>query len=64
MGRAGYGGKLPVGAARGLTALLSIVMTAVMLLHSAEHAAAQDLPAQPASPAAQPTAAVQPIAAA
>jgi hypothetical protein len=64
MGRAGYGGELPVGAARGLTALLSIAMTAVMLLPSAEHAAAQDLPAQPASPAAQPTAATQPTAAA
>jgi hypothetical protein len=64
MGRAGCGGKLPVGVARGLTALLSIAMSAVMLLPSGEHVAAQDLPAQPASPAAQPTAAVQPTAAA
>ena len=56
MGRAGYAGKLPVRAARGLAALLSIAMTAATLLPSGEHAAAQDLPAQPASPAAaQPT---------
>ncbi len=64
MGRAGYGGKLPAGAARGLAALLSIAMTAVMLLPPGEPAAAQDLPAQPASPAAaQPTAAAQAAAA-
>src|SRR5215218_8750938 len=64
MERAGYGGKLPVGAARGLTALLSIAMTTVMLLPAGERAAAQDLPAQPASPAAaQPTAAAQVAAA-
>jgi Bacterial TSP3 repeat len=57
MGRAGKGRKLPVGAARGLAALLSIAMTAVMLLAPGERVAAQDLPAQPASPpAAQPTA--------
>ena len=64
MGRAGYAGKLPVGAARGLAALLSIAMTAATLLPSGERAAAQDLPAQPASPAAvQPTPAAQAAAA-
>ncbi len=64
MGRAGYAGKLPVGAARGLAALLSIAMTAAALLPSAERAAAQDLPAQPASPAAvEPTPAAQAAAA-
>jgi hypothetical protein len=58
MGRAGKGRKPPVGAARGLASLLSIAMTAVMLLAPGERAAAQDLPAQTASPpAAQPTAA-------
>ena len=66
MGRAGKGRKLPVGAARGLAALLSIAMTAAMLLAPVERAAAQDLPAQQASPpAAQPTAApAEPTAAA
>ena len=60
MGRAGYAGKLPVGAARGFAALLSIAMTAATLLPSGERAAAQDLPAQPASPAAvEPTPAAQ-----
>src|SRR5215218_9919508 len=64
MERAGYGGKLPVGAARGFAALLSIVMATVMLLPPGEPAAAQDLPAQPASPAAaQPTAAAPAAAA-
>src|SRR5215204_7682808 len=58
MGRAGKGRKPPVGAASGFAALLSIAMTAAMLLAPGERAAAQDLPAQPASPpAAQPTAA-------
>lgn len=65
MRRAGYGGTLPVGAARGLTALLCITMIMVLLLPSGERAGAQDLPAQPASPAAaQPTEATQPTAAA
>ena len=66
MGRAGYRGKLPVRAARGFTALLSIAMAAATLLPIGERAAAQDLPAQPSSPAAaQPTAAaVEPTAAA
>jgi hypothetical protein len=64
MGRAGYAGKLPVRVARGLTALLSIAMTAASLGSSAERAAAQDLPAQPASPAAvEPTPAAQAAAA-
>src|SRR5215213_9272849 len=62
MGRARNGGKLPVGAARGFTALLSIAMVAATLLPMGERASAQDLPAQPPSPAAvQPTqAAVEP----
>ena len=66
MGRAGYGGKLPVGAARGFTALLSIAMAAATLLPTGDRAAAQDLPAQPSSPAAvEPTpAAVEPTPAA
>ena len=64
MGRAGYAGKLPVGVARGLAALLSIAITAAALFPSAERAAAQDLPAQPASPAAvEPTPAAQAAAA-
>jgi hypothetical protein len=66
MGRAGYGHKLPVGAARGLTALLTIAMAAATLLPTGERVAAQDLPAQPSSPAAvEPTpAAVEPTPAA
>jgi hypothetical protein len=66
MGRAGYGGKLPVSAARGFTALLSIAMAAATLLPAMDRAAAQDLPAQPPSPAAvQPTpAAAEPTSAA
>jgi hypothetical protein len=66
MGRAGYGGKLPVGVARGLTALLSIAMAAATLLPTGDRAAAQDLPAQPSSPAAvEPTpAAAEPTPAA
>ncbi len=64
MRRAGFAGKLPVGAARGLAALLSIALAAATLLPSAQPAAAQDLPAQPASPAAvQPTPAAQAAAA-
>ncbi len=64
MGRAGYAGILPVGAARGLAALLSIAVIAATLLPSGERAAAQDLPAQPASPpAAEPTPAAQAAAA-
>jgi hypothetical protein len=50
--------------ARGLAALLSIAITAAALFPSAEHAAAQDLPAQPASPAAvEPTPTAQAAAA-
>jgi hypothetical protein len=64
MGRAGYAGKLPVRAARAFAALLSIAMIAATLLPFGERAAAQDLPAQPASPAAvQPTPAAQAAAA-
>jgi len=64
MGRAGYGGKLPVGANRGFTALLSIAMAAATLLPTGESVAAQDLPAQPPSPAAvEPTPAAQTAAA-
>ena len=64
MRRAGFAGKLPVGAARGLAALLSIALAAATLVPSAQPAAAQDLPAQPASPAAvQPTPAAQAAAA-
>src|SRR5688572_11175379 len=59
MGRAGYGSKLPVRAARGFTVLLSIAMAAATLVSSGDRAAAQDLPAQPSSPAA-----VEPIPAA
>jgi hypothetical protein len=56
MRRAGIAGKLPEGAARGLAALLSIALAAATLVPSVQPAAAQDLPAQPASPAAvQPT---------
>jgi hypothetical protein len=64
MGRAGYAGKLPMGAARGFAALLSIAMTVATLLPSGENASAQDLPAQPASPpAVEPTPAAQAAAA-
>jgi hypothetical protein len=64
MRRAGIAGKLPVEAARGLAALLSMALAAATLLPSAQPAAAQDLPAQPASPAAvQPTPAAQAAAA-
>jgi hypothetical protein len=64
MGRAGYAGKLPAGAGRGLAALLSIAMIAATLLLSGQRAAAQDLPAQPASPpAVEPTPAAQAAAA-
>jgi hypothetical protein len=60
MRRAGFAGKLPVGAARSLAALLTIAVAAATLVPSAQPAAAQDLPAQPASPAAvQPTPAAQ-----
>jgi hypothetical protein len=60
MGRAGYAGNLPMGAARGFAALLSIAMTVATLLPSGENASAQDLPAQPASPpAVEPTPAAQ-----
>ena len=38
MGRAGYGDKLPVGAARGFTALLSIAMAAATLLPAMDRA--------------------------
>ena len=56
MGRAGYGSKLPVRAARGFTVLLSIAMAAATLVSKGDRAAAQDLPAQPSSPAAvEPT---------
>ncbi|MCC2629841.1 MAG: hypothetical protein K0S14_3491 [Thermomicrobiales bacterium] len=66
MGRAGYGSKLPVGTGRGFTALLSIAIAAATLLATGERAAAQDLPAQPSSPAAvEPTpAALEPTPAA
>jgi hypothetical protein len=64
MGRAGYAGNLPMGAARGFAALLSIAMTVATLLPSGENASAQDLPAQPASPpAVEPTPAAQAAAA-
>jgi|GEM_PF-1961147 len=64
MGRAGYAGNLPMGAARGFAALLSIAMTVATLLPSGENASAQDLPAQPGSPAAvEPTPAAQAAAA-
>ena len=64
MRRAGFSGKLPTGAARGLTALLAMAMTGAILLPGGERAAAQDLPTQPASPAAlQPTPAAQVAAA-
>ncbi|MBW3631390.1 MAG: hypothetical protein KY456_00040 [Chloroflexi bacterium] len=64
MRRAGFSGKLPTGAARGLTVLLGMAMTGVILLPGWERAAAQDLPTQPASPPAlQPTPAAQVAAA-
>jgi hypothetical protein len=64
MGRAGYGGKLPVRATRGFVVLLSIAMAAATLLSTGEAVAAQDLPAQPPSPAAaEPTPAAQTTAA-
>jgi len=61
---AGYAGTLPTSAARGLTTLLGITMAATMLLPSAERVAAQELPTQPASPAAvEPTPEAQAAAA-
>ena len=64
MQRAGDAGILPTGAARGLAVLLGIAMTGATLLPGGERVAAQDLPTQPASPAAvQPTPAPQAAAA-
>src|SRR5215207_3626049 len=60
MGRAGYAGKLPMGAARGFAALLSIALSVSTVLPVCERVRAQDLPAQPASPpAVEPTPAAQ-----
>ena len=64
MRRAGDAGILPKGAARGFAVLLGIAMSGAMLIPGGERAAAQDLPTQPASPAAvEPTPAAQAAAA-
>ncbi|MBA2595180.1 MAG: hypothetical protein H0V00_00955 [Chloroflexia bacterium] len=59
MRRAGDAGKLPTGAARGVVALLVLLVSTAALSPGAERVAAQDLPTQPPSPAAvAPTPAV------
>jgi hypothetical protein len=64
MRRAGDAGKLPSEAVRRLATLLGIALTVTLLLPSVERVAAQELPTQPATPAAAEPTAAEPTTAA